>query len=136
MQTAEATVRMFQQHRIQTAHLHQADMERGEERKQLGGEEGGGGGGGGGGGAVTGGAGAGIAGHFGGRESPLKAGAGGELRAAESDERCCGRLGSPSDERATGGAERAIRGSETRRGERNTAASVAEVWCGRERIGS
>ena len=78
-----------------------------------GGEEGGGGGGGGG-GAVTGGAGAGIAGHFGGRESPLKAGAGGELRAAESDERCCGRLGSPSDERATGGGERAIPGSETR----------------------
>lgn len=38
-----------------------------------GGEEGGGGGG----GAVTGGAGAGIAGHFGGRESPLKAEAGG-----------------------------------------------------------
>lgn len=79
-----------------------------------GGEEGGGGGGGGGGGAVTGGAGAGIAGHFGGRESPLKAGAVGELRAAESDERCCGRLGSPSDERATGGGERAIPGSEAR----------------------
>jgi hypothetical protein len=90
-----------------------------------GGEEGDGGGGGG--GAVTGGAGAGIAGHFGGRESPLKAGARGELRAAESDERCCGRLGPPSDERAMGGGERAIRGSEAR--ETRPRAS-RRSWCG------
>jgi hypothetical protein len=87
-----------------------------------GGEEGDGGGG-----AVTGGAGAGIAGHFGGRESPLKAGARGELRAAESDERCCGRLGPPSDERAMGGDERAIRGSEAR--ETRPRAS-RRSWCG------
>jgi hypothetical protein len=53
------------------------------------------------------------------------------LRAAESDERCCGTLGSPSDERATGGAERVIQGSKTRRGEARETRPRASRRCGR-----
>ena len=77
--------------------------------------------------AVTGGAGAGIAGHVGGRESPLKAGgrggiAGGGVRRALNDGR--------------GGDANARERDETRRDERNTAERFAEVrWPRRGRVG-
>jgi hypothetical protein len=53
--------------------------------------------GGGGGGGVTGGAGAGVAGHGEGRESPLKAGAGRCWQAGRGDQRCARELGIGDD---------------------------------------